>query len=87
MSSCGADSKSQFYIIDSIDVYSLSGVYLIVRILCLFASGSTTKRVIVIYPGRTLIWYAKSKTGFGSSTLKIRPENWPRTLVGSSAAT
>ena len=31
MSSCGADSKSQFYIIDSIDVYSLSAVYLIVR--------------------------------------------------------
>ena len=28
------ESKSKFYIIDSIDVYSLSAVYLIVRTLC-----------------------------------------------------
>ena len=31
MISPATDSKSQFYIIDSIDVYSLSAVYLIVR--------------------------------------------------------
>ena len=37
------DSKSQFYIIDSIDVYSLSAVYLIVRTLYPFASGATAK--------------------------------------------
>lgn len=32
------DSKSDFYIIESIDVYSLSAVYLIVRILSPFTS-------------------------------------------------
>jgi len=70
------DSKSQFYIIDSIDVYSLSAVYLIVRSPTplhpeLSLSGS-------IYPGRILTWYAKNKTGFGNSIPKIRPESWPR---------
>lgn len=42
------DSKSDFYIIDSIDVYSLSAVFLIVRTLCLFAPAATLKGSI--YP-------------------------------------
>jgi len=41
------DSKSQFYIIDSIDVYSLSAVYLIVRTLYPFAPEDPTKGIVL----------------------------------------
>ena len=50
-----ADSKSKFYIIDSIDVYSLSAAYLIVRTLCPFAPEATTKRVASLLQDADLV--------------------------------